>query len=138
MLTAEDLKIMRRAETEIHSGRKAEPGVFYLERRTLTGTDPHTGEKTYSETFELAQPTIQVLKGDEHEIAVGGMKLAAGDLICTFAHNKHIPRTEPAANGQFYYDRVKFRDEYYKITNVWPKGMGLNANRKILFATKEK
>lgn len=137
-LTSKDMRLMRRTETEILDGRKVEPGDFYLERRTWSSTDPHTGEPTYTASEELAQPHVQVLKGDEREIAVGGMELNAGDLIITFEHDKYIPREEPDAVGEFFYERVKYLDEYYLITRVWEKGMGYRANRKIIFASKVK
>lgn len=137
-ITSEDMKSMRRAHTEITDGREVKPGDFYLERRTWSSTDPHTGEKVYAASEELALPHVQVLKGDEHEIAVGGMKLNAGDLIIDFEHDKYIPREEPDDIGDFFYERVKYLDEYYWITRVWPKGMGYRANRLIVFASKEK
>lgn len=138
MITSEDIKFMRRTETEIMDGRKIKPGDFYLEKKTLTGTDPHSGEPTYTTSLELAQPHVQTLRGDEHEVVVGGMKLSAGDLIITFEHNKYIPREEPDEEGEFFYERVRYLDEYYLMTRVWEKGMGYRANRKIVFASKVK
>lgn len=137
-ITSEDTRLMRRTETEILDGRKVKPGDFYLERRTWSSTDPHTGEKVFTASEELARPHVQTLKGDEHEIIVGGMELNAGDLIISFEHDKYIPREEPDAVGEFFYERVKYLDEYYWIKRVWPKGMGYRANRLIVFASKEK
>ena len=136
-ISYEDMRQMRLAESQIMDGRQTKAGNFYLERKTLTGTNPVTGVKEFTSTLELAQPVIQVLKGDEHEI-VAGMQVTAGDLICTFSQAKYIPRSVPSTVGDFYYDRVKYLGDYFQILQVWEKGIGDIPSRKVLFAAKEK
>lgn len=132
----EDIKMMRRAGTDIRGGRKVKPGDFYLEKKTLTAIDPITKVRTYSAALEMCLPSLLVLKGDEHEI-VAGMKITAGDIIVTFSYAKNIPTSVPNTINDSFYDRVQYKDDYYKILNVWPKGLGIRANRKVLFAAKE-
>lgn len=136
MFNYEDLKIMLRAESEIRGGRRVTPGDFYLEKSTLTSIDPNTGAKTYSTALELCLPTVRVLKGDEVEI-VAGMNISAGDLIATFSYAKNLPHDAPSTTDSWYYDRVKYLADYYRILNVWPKGSGTRPNRKVLVAKKE-
>lgn len=137
-ITHDDIQRMRRAQSEILDGRKVRPGDFYLEKSICTYIDPSTGERTYGEKEEqMAQPGVEVLKGDEHEIIVGGMELNAGDIICTFRHTVEIPTDEPDEVGGYCYLRVKYLGNWYVITRVWPKGMGYRANRKVLFASRE-
>lgn len=137
MIDARDRDLLRSAGREVRKGRKAIKDTFYLERKTFVSVDPFTNEPVYTTVEEMVCPVIQTLKGDEHEI-VAGMKIAAGDLICTFDYNKAIPTAEPTIVGTFCYTRVKYLNVYYSILRVWPKGLGSFPNRKILFATKVK
>lgn len=144
-VTSEDMRRMRLAESQILDGRQTSPGNFYLEKLTLTSIHPVTGVKTFSTSLELATPVIIVLRGDEKEVISGGMQVAAGDLACTFPQTKYLPRAEPSSTGSFYYDRVQYDSEgspgatsYYQILSISEKGLGDIANRKILYAKKEK
>ena len=136
-VTSEDMRRMRLAESQIMDGRETKPGNFYLEKKTYTGKNPVTGVKEYSTSLEVAQPVVDVLKGDEKEVISGGMQVESGDLICTFSQAKYLPRTEPSSTGSFYYDRVKYLDDYFQILSVSAKGLGDIANRKTLYAKKE-
>ena len=137
-ITSEDLRVMRLVASQVMDGRQTKAGNFYLERKTYTGINPVTGVKAYTATLELAQPVIQVLRGDEREVVSGGMQVSAGDLICNFSQAKYIPRSVPSTVGDFYYDRVKYLGDYFQILQVWEKGIGDIPSRKVLFAAKEK
>jgi len=137
MLDYDDINTMRIGEDEIMAFRTANPGDFYLEKKTLSSIDPFTQEKTYTKTLEMAEPVVRILKGDEHEI-VSGMELNAGDIIFTLSWNYPIPRTEPSTTGNYYYDRIQYNDIYYTIFQVWEKGFGPNPGRKIVYTKKEK
>ena len=136
-VTSDDMNRMRLAESQIMDGRRTSPNNFYLERMTYTGKNPVTGVKEYSSSLEMAQPTVNVLKGDEKEVISGGMQVVAGDLICGFSHAKNIPRSEPSSTGDFYYDRVKYLAKYFQILSVKEEGLGDIPNRKTLYAKKE-
>ena len=130
MLTKANGQFLKQTQTEIQSGRRCDPGDFYLVHRLgLESEKPFSEEATYIERNEYVEPTIEVMKGDEREVIATGL-LEIGDIICTFMNDEGIDLSDVS-------EAVYLNVTYY-VKQVYKKGLGKSYTRQQLFCGKEK
>lgn len=130
MLTKADWDYLKDTEDMIQAGRKCDPGDFYLLHRLgVEYEDPTTGEITYYERREYIEPTVRIMKGDEHVVVPAGI-LEQGDIICTFSMKDGLDLSDVW--------EVVFKEVIYYRKRLYQKGLGESYTRQQLFCSRAK
>lgn len=138
MLNKGNVLWTRDNEIEIFNGRKCDAGDFYFQKRTLSSIDPFTNEKVWTTANEYAEPCIQILKGDEHEVIAGAGLLRRGDIIATLDWRKEeLSIDEPTSVGGTQYLKGIYKENTYLIKNLHPNGLGSGMTRQIIYLARE-
>lgn len=114
MLNDGDVQLIKNMLAELKQKRTT---PVTLERLTVTGADPYTGEPVTSKTTDTVQAIVKYAvdaTGTNESNLILGVKVEQGDLLVRFDFGENLTNV----------DSLGYNGKRYKLISVTPKGIG--------------